>query len=366
MPDSRVYGFTDSIYYSEIADAIRSKAGTTELYEPSKMGSAIRNIPSGGGSDDNFKIKCGAMSGSVYDTQASVVGSYGLYHNNGITGIEMPNVETIRESAFEACGHLEYAIFPKCNMVDLNAFTNCGVLSYIEFPKCSEIHHGAFFNCRSLVNVSFPECSSLSTSVFCYCSNLTSISFPVCEYLGGNAFISCINLSEINFPVCSSIGFYAFSNCRGLVSINIPACEYIGSNAFRDCINLVSLSPLSVCKNISSYAFYNCSKLSEINIPACEYIGSGAFTSCDLRIISAPECSYIGVQTFFGNTKLSAVYILSSSIVSLTSPTAFGNTPISDSTYLGYFGSIYVPTSLADAYKVANNWSLYADKIVGI
>jgi len=46
--------------------------------------------------------------------------------------------------------------------------------------------------------------------------------------------------------------------------------------------------------------------------------------------------------------------------------TIFSNTPIHLSTYLGYFGSIYVPASLLASYKTATNWATYSNRMVGI
>lgn len=44
----------------------------------------------------------------------------------------------------------------------------------------------------------------------------------------------------------------------------------------------------------------------------------------------------------------------------------FANTPIANTTYLGYFGSIYVPASLLASYKTATNWATYSSRMVGI
>lgn len=44
--------FIDDSVMSSIANAIRSKSGTTQTYLPSEMPSAIENIPSGGGGSD--------------------------------------------------------------------------------------------------------------------------------------------------------------------------------------------------------------------------------------------------------------------------------------------------------------------------
>ena len=41
-------------------------------------------------------------------------------------------------------------------------------------------------------------------------------------------------------------------------------------------------------------------------------------------------------------------------------------TPMSKSSYLGYFGSIYVPASYVQSYKRASGWSYYSSRITSI
>jgi hypothetical protein len=54
------------------------------------------------------------------------------------------------------------------------------------------------------------------------------------------------------------------------------------------------------------------------------------------------------------------------SVAKLSNTDAFYSTPMSKSTLTGSFGSIYVPASLVDAYKTADNWKYYADRITAI
>ena len=111
--------------------------------------------------------------------------------------------------------------------------------------------------------------------------------------------------------------------------------------------------------------FSRCINLSSISIPNCSYRGNAAFSSCSsLLSISLPNCSFIGRSAFISCTKLESIYILSTSIPILSGSNAFYSTPLSLSTYLGYFGSIYVLSSLVDSFKTATNWSTYSSRIV--
>lgn len=167
--------------------------------------------------------------------------------------------------------------------------------------------------------------------------NLNTLVVPV------GCFRYCTNLSNISLPECKIIGTYAFSSCTNLSNINLPNCLIIEPGAFYDCSNLTNLSLTTKLYYIGISAFYNCINLSKIQLNnGAGILSTNAFTGC---------------------TKLRNVTILSTTITTLQEPNVFQNTPISNSTYLGYFGSIYVPASLVNEYKIAMNWSRYADRI---
>lgn len=94
----------------------------------------------------------------------------------------------------------------------------------------------------------------------------------------------------------------------------------------------------------------------------CEHIGNGAFWSCSsLSQISLPVCSYIGNGAFYDCYSLSIITIGYSGVCSLPYDATFNGTPIEYG-----IGSIYVPASLVDAYKTAENWSYFKDRIFTI
>jgi hypothetical protein len=95
-------------------------------------------------------------------------------------------------------------------------------------------------------------------------------------------------------------------------------------------------------------------------------IGAYAFYSCSaLTVVSLPNCAYLNEYVFRNCINLSNFYFMGSSIPSITNYT-FAYTTLSHSTYLGYFGSIYVPASLLASYKTAQYWSQYSARMVGI
>lgn len=180
------------------------------------------------------------------------------------------------------------------------------------------------------------------------------------------AFYHCEGLEKATFPNATTIGGSAFHTCKKLSEVSIPLCELIGTSAFFSCASLTEVS-FPVCSAIQSSAFYSCSKLSKASFPSCKIIGSSAFFSCSsLGALSLPACTNIYSSAFQNCRNLSQLYLLGSSRVAIQSAYVFLNTPIYYSSYLGYFGSVYVPASLYSSYISAQYWSTLSSRIVSL
>lgn len=138
------------------------------------------------------------------------------------------------------------------------------------------------------------------------------------------------------------IGNYAFSRRTNLVLKELPeTLTDIYGYAFERCTNLAIKSlPVGITL-ISTAIFSNCTGITEMTC-------YGAIT----EILS--QC--------FANTSL-AKFVLPNirSVPKLHSYGAFNGTPIAKGT-----GYIYVPDNLVDGFKVASNWSNFADVILPI
>ena len=145
-----------------------------------------------------------------------------------------------------------------------------------------------------------------------------------------------------------------FINIDNSASFVVSAAFY--NNSYVQTVNL------PYATSVGDNAFYDCNSLSQVSLPMCSYIGKYAFYRCNsLSQISLPMCSTIGGNALWGCTSLSIITIGYSSICSLVTSAALSNTQITSST-----GSIYVPTSLVDAYKSATNWSYFSTQIFPI
>lgn len=153
-----------------------------------------------------------------------------------------------------------------------------------------------------------------------------------------SAFNSSRVLTTVILPnTITSIGAYAFQSCDRLTSINLPeGLTTIGPNAF------------SVCSNLSHIDFP--STLTEL--------GSTSFISCGLTSVVVPaSLTTIAGGVFQNNTSMTSITFLSTTPPTMTGSNAFVNTNDCP---------IYVPADSVNAYKTANRWFSYADRIQAI
>ena len=222
------------------------------------------------------------------------------------------------------------------------------------------INSSAFQNNYSIQSIE-TNATSIGIRAFISCSSLSQVSLPICSYIGPYAFESCSSLTKISLPMCSYIGTYAFNSCSSLSQVSLPVCSCIDGGTFGYCSSLSQVS-LPICGYIGAYAFESCSSLTKISLPMCEFIRVRAFEYCRaLSQVNLPICSYIAAAVFRYCSSLSRITIGYSSVCSLYSTNVFDDTQITSST-----GSIYVPASLVDAYKSAENWSVYSNIIYPI
>jgi hypothetical protein len=132
----------------------------------------------------------------------------------------------------------------------------------------------------------------------------------------------------------------------------------IGEGAFRGASSLTSITIPNSVITIGNDAFYGCSNLTTVTIPdSVTSIGEGAFGGCGLVSVTIPD----GVTLIDSNAFLRC-YSLTSVYCKPTTPPALGNDVFSQN---ASGRKIYVPMESVEAYTSAQEWSYYADAIVG-
>lgn len=143
----------------------------------------------------------------------------------------------------------------------------------------------------------------------------TTISNDRITYLGIEVFRNYESLAIADFPNVTSAGANIFYACYALHTVNLPSLISISSNMF-------------------AYS----SLLKRLDFPSVESIDTRAFSSCS-RLVTL-------------------VLRKADAVCTLKNVNAFTNTPIEKGT-----GFVYVPDNLVEQYKVATNWSNYANQI---
>ena len=180
---------------------------------------------------------------------------------------------------------------------------------------------------------------------FFLCYNLTTIKLPnTVSYIGSEAFCGP-HLESFDFHEgITQIGDGVFSGCD-FTSIQLnEAITYIPKNAFMQCEYLTSVT-LPRVDTIREDGFSLCEKLTSIELPATtKALYSGAFANCtSLKTVTCQAINPPALVVPFYNH--------------YTSTNVFGGCPIEE---------IRVPEGSVEAYRTAEMWSLYADKIIGI
>ena len=317
------------------------------------------------------------------------IGNSAFHSCKNLTSITMPeSVTEIGVLAFANCSNLSSITMPNClTVIKDRAFIFCTSLSSIAVPESvAYIEHQVFRGCESLVSITLPESlTSLGYEAFYDCTSLTSIILPKgLTSISHRCFYNCKSLSSITVPEgVTDIGNHAFYCCESLFGITLPdSVNSLGENVFYGCNSLTSIVIPSGVTTIQFAAFLGCSNLASVSLPdSLISIGKYAFTYCPtLSSIIFPEnLSVIGFEAFYCCNGLSSISI-PESVTSIEEAAFAGCTGLASITVLPkvpptggkqMFSAtntcpIYVPKESVNAYKTAQHWSDYADRIQAI
>lgn len=168
-------------------------------------------------------------------------------------------------------------------------------------------------------------------------------------------------LTESDLCGATEIRQYCFYTNNVLKSVELPdTVTKINSNAFYSCSALTSVKLSNNLVEIGLHAFSRCYYVEWGNLVlprTLKTLGNYAFWHCrKMPQVTIPESvTEMGLEVF--NNGYTETVIMESATPPTVGATPFTHTRIK---------RILVPRSGIDAYKAANNWSAYADKIYAI
>lgn len=230
----------DDTNLKNIADAIRSKGGTTNTLKPSQMAQAIITLPSGGGVPDTIELT-GDMSYCFADNRFPfILDNYG----------DIVNTDNITNSTkmFSNCSSLTAVPFT----IDFNAQTSVSVETAYMFENCNEL-------------LEIPDFTVSSGGDLGYLRNAEGM------------FKGCYNLQNIPITVGVNANSLYYGNCNQM---------FYNCHCIRE-INNLWLMALNITRG-AKQLFQGCWMLNEINdLGAPQYSRDTATTNLFLSAFDA-------------------------------------------------------------------------------
>ena len=249
----------------------------------------------------------------------------------------------------------------------------------------TNIKPGGFYKATNLDKVSLPALTTIQTHAFeeasiptldLLWSAITSIGGKA-FYLGGECLPETLELTNVTAVGNSAFAGSSSKKNTKLVSISLP--KWTGKETpddtmfspgtggtFEYCSALASLSA-PLLEKLPNYFCRYCTSLTELVLPKASTLGTSIVDGCSKLIkldIGGAVTSITGrfiPSTSTGSSVLETVIFRGVTTVPTMSSDQLKNTRVSQG--LAY---IYVPSSLVATFKVATNWSTYADQIRAI
>ena len=284
----------DNEKLTALADAIRTKTGSSDSLTIDQMTSAIENISVGGGEDRLKKL---------LDATKSAYYLFSNFKGNNVDDLisynDTENV-TNMNSMFYQCSHL--TTIPQLDTSNVTSmetmFYGCPNLTTIPPLDTSNVTNmnSMFNNCSRLTTISQLDTSNVTSMnyMFYQCSHLTTIPQLDTSNVTSmfNTFYNCTNLTtipllDINKVNSTDMMFYNCTNLTNLTLKNVKRNLQIGfSTSWGHLLTLDSL--INTCKECINVGSSRTLTIGTANIAKIENIYV-RFTNTDITSIETNE-----------------------------------------------------------------------------
>ena len=247
-------------------------------------------ITNGSGCSGDVEIPDSITKG-VYEFDVTGLSYHAFSGNYNITSVSLNDVITeIGSNCFYDCGNLESVDLKNVITIDNYAFENCNSLETLTIPSSvTTIGYSAFAYCSSIESLTIPSSViSIGSDAF---SNINDLNYL---YINTNA-----DLSESGLMVKKDNVFYA------IISRNEAAASKIDYYSNADTITIKSSLNLGNIYNvytINEEAFYYETSLKYVTIQeGLKYIRKNAFKNSGLITISIPNSIEVVEEDVFAN-----------------------------------------------------------------
>ena len=267
--------------FTDIANAIREKKGTTDQIKPINMAEEIVNLPSGGGGET---IELSVTQNGIYTPDEGT--TYSKVSVSVPQTVESGTVKALLDTT-KSCEYLFY---------NYTGTSVDGLISYADTSNVTDMSN-MFYYCRSLTSIPRLDTSKVSNmnNMFSNCSSLTTIpqldtskvksmtyTFNGCSFLTAipqldtsnvtdmsNLFNGCKQLTEIPQLNTSKVTNMPnmFNYCSSLTTIPLLDTSSVTNmaNMFEYCSKLTVIPQLDVSKVYNLNNIFNyCSSLKSI------------------------------------------------------------------------------------------------------
>lgn len=160
--------------FTGIANAIRSKTGSTDPIVADDFPTEIEGIESGSGGGDDVSALLDDTLTEINSNVTKVVNS-ACRGRTALVSVNLPNATSIGEYSFNGCSNIETFNAPNVTSFGLYAFYKCLKLKEVNFPKVTGVTNNCFYGSAELEKADFGSASIIASKAFTDCPLYTLI-----------------------------------------------------------------------------------------------------------------------------------------------------------------------------------------------